>query len=112
MTISADSLVGSAVDSGNVQQFVDFTVQYRENPEVRARADAEPRAVLAEHDINVPLDTDVRIVANTAKTVNFVMPPDPNAVLADEELATVSGGRSGYTTRTASSFISCLMSFS
>ena len=46
----------------------------------------------AEHDVGVPPETDVRIVENTAKTVNFVMPPDPNTVLADEDLATVAGG--------------------
>ena len=111
--ISVDSLAGSATDSGNVRQFVDFTAQYRENPELRARADEEPRAVLAEHDIDVPAGTDVRIVENTAETFNFIVPPDPNAVLADEDLSTVSGGgnRSGQQ-RCASSFISCIMSFS
>ncbi len=111
--ISVDSLAGSATDSGNVRQFVDFTAQYRENPALRARADEEPRAVLAEHDIDVPAGTDVRIVENTAETFNFIVPPDPNAVLADEDLSTVSGGgnRSGQQ-RCASSFISCIMSFS
>ena len=46
----------------------------------------------AEHDVNVPPETDVRIVENTAETVNFVMPPDPNALLADEDLSAVAGG--------------------
>ena len=34
----------------------------------------------------------MRIVENSAETVHFIMPPDPNALLADEDLATVAGG--------------------
>ena len=98
---------------GGLQQVVDFTAQYHDDPAFAARAQAEPRAVLAEHGLDVPQDTDVCIVSNTAETFNFIMPPDPNAVLADEDLSTVAGGgnRSGQQ-RCASSFISCIMSFS
>ncbi len=51
------------------------------------------------------------IVENTAETINFVMPPDPNALLADEDLSTVVGGLRSKPV-TASSFISCILSFS
>ena len=93
--------------SPGLQQVVALAGQYHQDSALRARADAEPRAVLADYGLSMPPQTDVRIVANTAETYNFIMPPDPNAVLADEDLAQVSGGAT-----TASSFISCLMSFS
>ena len=68
----------------------------------------------AEHDIDVPPGTDVRIVENTAETVNFVMPPDPNAVLADEDLSAAAGGLRSLRSKpvTASCFIGCILSFS
>ena len=99
------------VASGELQHFVDFTRKYQESPDLRARADVEPRAVLSEHGIQVPPGQDVRIAANTAETYNFVMPPDPNAVLADEDLVVVAGGR-GSDPKTASCIISCIMTFS
>ena len=67
--------------------------------------------MLAEHDVNVTPETDVRIVENTAETVNFVMPPDPNALLADEDLSAVAGGPASKPV-TASCFIGCILSFS
>ena len=108
MMTGMETLAGSGLE-----QVVDFTAQYHDNPAFAARAQAEPRAVLTEHGLNVPPDTEVCIISNTAETFNFIMPPDPNAVLADEDLSTVSGGgnRSGQQ-RCASSFISCIMSFS
>ena len=107
MTTGMETRAGS----GELQQFVDFTAQYHESPALRVRALAEPRAVLAEHGVSVPPEADVRIVANTAETVHFIMPPDPNALLADEDLAAVAGGISTGG-RTASCIISCLMCFS
>ena len=78
--------------SAEMAPFVDFTRKCQESPELRARAEADARAVLSEHGIPMPPDRDVRIVANTAETFNLIMPPDPNEVLADEDLATVAGG--------------------
>ena len=106
MTTGIQTFGGSG-SPGELAQLVDFTLQYHDNPAFAARADAEPRAALVALGVDVPPDTDVRISANTAETFHFIMPPDPNAVLADEDLSAVSGG-----TRCASSFISCLMSFS
>ena len=104
------STIDAMMESGDLQQFVNFTVQYHKNPALQARALAEPRAVLAEHGVSMPPQTDVRIVANTAETVHVVMPPDPNALLADEDLAAVAGGISSN--KTASCLISCIHCFS
>ena len=51
----------------------------------------------------------MRIVANTAETYHFVMPPDPNKFLADEDLEAVAGGNGS---KTAFCFVSCISSFS
>ena len=104
MTTGIETFGGGETD---LQQIVDFTAQYHNNPAFAARADAEPHAALKALGISLPPDTEVRIAANTAETFHFAMPPDPNAVLADEDLTQVSGGAT-----TASTFISCLMSFS
>ncbi len=100
-------------ESGVLQPFVDFTRNYQESPELRARADVEPRAVLSEHGIQVPPNQDVRIVANTAETFHLIMPPDPNAALAEEDLAAASAGfASGANGKTASTMISCVFCYS
>ena len=101
--------IETLVAAGEMQQFVAFTRKYQESPDLQARAEANPRAVLSEHNIPVPPNQDVRIVANTAETFNVVLPPDPNAVLADEDLLAVAGGGGP---KTASCFISCILSFS
>ena len=102
-----DNLVESG---GDVQPFIDFMRKYREDPELRARAETEPGKVLAEHGIPLPPQWDVRIVEDTAETSHFVMPPDPNKYLADEDLAAVAGGNG--CSKTAFCFISCISSFS
>ena len=99
------------VKSDEMAQFVDFTRKYQESPELRARAETEPRAVLSEHGIRMSPEHDVRIVANTAETFNLVMPPDPNSVLAEEDLAAVAGGARPFS-RCASTLLSCALCFS
>ena len=101
-----DNLVESG---GNVQPFIDFMRKYREDPDLRARAETEPGRVLAEHGIPLPPQWNVRIVEDTAETFHFVMPPDPNKHLADEDLEAVTGGNGS---KTAFCFISCISSFS
>ena len=99
---------------GDLSQFVDFTRKYQESPGLRARAEAEPRAVLSEHGIRMPPGRDVRVVANTAETFHVVMPPDPNVALAEEDLAAVAGGFStdSRANKTASTLISCVLCYS
>ena len=103
--------IDALVKSDEMAQFVDFTRKYQENPELRARAETEPRAVLSEHGIRMSPEHDVRIVANTAETFHLVMPPDPNSVLAEEDLAAVAGGARPFS-RCASTLISCALCFS
>ena len=102
--------IDALVKSEKTVQFFDFARKCQDSPELRARAEAEPRAVLFEHGIHVPPEQDVRIVANTAETFHLVMPPDPNSVLAEEDLAAVAGGVRHD--RCASTLVSCVLTFS
>ena len=105
---------------GDRRRFFDLTRKYRESTALRARAASEPHAVLAEHGVSVPPERNVRIVANTAETVHLIMPPDPNATLADEQLAAVAGGdgnldssqKNAQNTATGVCAISCVSSVS
>ncbi len=62
---------------------------------LKARFLSDPKAVLAEHGIDVPANIKVNVVENTDNTVHITMPQAPAGVgeLSDEELAGVAGGR-------------------
>ena len=107
--------IDALVKSEKTAQFFDFARKCQDSPELRARAETEPRAVLSEHGIRLSPEHDVRIVANTAETFHLVMPPDPNVLLAEESLATVAGGVLGgadTNNKTASTLISCVLCYS
>jgi hypothetical protein len=61
---------------------------------LKARFMTDPKAVLAEHGINVPDGINVNVVENSDNTVHITMPMAPAGVgeLSDEELANVAGG--------------------
>ncbi len=65
---------------------------WRADPALRARTAREPCEVLSERGLDVPTGHDLRIVENTDEVYHLVLPPDPNARLADENLRSVSGG--------------------
>ncbi len=72
-----------------------FVQEFHSDPELRARCESDPHGVLAENGVEVPLGYDVRFVADTANVHHFVLPPDPNASLEDEDLDMVVGGKGG-----------------
>ena len=61
---------------------------------LKARFMTDPKAVMAEHGIDVPDGIDVNVVENTDNTVHITMPQAPAgaAELSDEELAGAAGG--------------------
>lgn len=68
---------------------------YHADADVRARAEAEPRAVLAENGLDALMPApgvDVRIVADTGDVVHLPFPPDPNGEIADEDFGKLAGG--------------------
>ena len=67
----------------------------RDDPELRAKVDAEPSAAFADRGLPVPKNSDIRVVRNTADVFYMTIPPDPNAMLSDAMLEATSGGTRG-----------------
>ena len=61
---------------------------------LKARFMSDPKAVLAEHGIDVPDNMNVNVVENSDNTVHITMPKAPAGAmnLSDEELAEAAGG--------------------
>ena len=61
---------------------------------LKARFMTDPKAVMAEHGIDVPDGMDVNVVENSDNTVHITMPVAPAGYgdLSDEELTNVAGG--------------------
>jgi hypothetical protein len=61
---------------------------------LKARFMADPKAVLAEHGMDVPDGMDVKVVENADNCVHITMPAPPSghAQLSDAELASAAGG--------------------
>ena len=76
--------------------FQDAARRYRDDESWRERidnGDAEAiSALMRDVELDVASDTKVRVAANGEGTFHFVLPPDPNVVLADESLPDVVGG--------------------
>ena len=54
----------------------------------------DPKAVLAEFDMDVPANIDVKVVENSDNCVHITMPAAPagDGELSDEDLGNVAGG--------------------
>ncbi len=67
---------------------------------LKARFMADPKAVLAEHGIDVPANIDVNVVENSDNTVHITMPAAPAdaSQLSDEELSATAGGNIQHST--------------
>ena len=61
---------------------------------LKARFMSDPKAVLAEYDMDVPDGMDVKVVENADNCVHITMPADPTGSneLSDEELSNAAGG--------------------
>ncbi len=55
---------------------------------------ADANAALKAEGIEVPAGVSIKVVENTDKVINFVLPAKPNAVLSDSELEQVTGAGS------------------
>ena len=61
---------------------------------IKARFMADPKAVLAEYDMPVPDNLDVKVVENADDCVHITLPapPDGHMNLSDAELSNAAGG--------------------
>ena len=68
---------------------------------LKQRFMSDPKAVLAEHGIDVPANMNVNVVENSDNTVHITMPASPAgaADLSDEELSNAAGGATLNTLR-------------
>ena len=69
-----------------------ISTDYRNDPEVRAELDADPRAFFAKQGYELPGGSEIRVVANTPDVVYMTLPPNPNEAISDEALTEVAGG--------------------
>jgi len=53
----------------------------------------DPTAILKAEGIEIPTGYTIRVLENTDKVINYVLPPNPNAELSDSELESVAGGK-------------------
>ena len=82
----------------NLRAMWEMARSYRDDPDFRARLDAEPRTVLADGGIEIePAEIDLRVWANTEDVFYVALPPDPNIVLLDESLQETAGGTTAGT---------------
>jgi len=65
---------------------------------LKARFMSDPKAVLAEHGMEVPDGMDVKVVENADNCVHITMPAPPSGhmELSDEELRNAAGGNSRH----------------
>ena len=63
---------------------------------LKARFMADPKAVLAEYDMPVPDNLDVKVVENADDCVHITLPAPPagDMGLSDDELSNAAGGTS------------------
>ncbi len=76
----------------SARKILSFADAHRKDPDFRSRTDQDPVAALAEHDVEVRPDTEVRIAEDSDEVFHFVLPPDWNAGVGDEVLDVVAGG--------------------
>ena len=77
----------------------ELNAAYRSDEELRRRIDGGDAAPAVEaFGLDMPAGLELRIAADTAAVFHVVLPPDPNAVVADSALSEMAGG-----TATASS---------
>ena len=81
--------------------------RYRDDASWRTRLDSGDSAAISGLMVDVGLTpapgARVSVRANDDETFHFILPPDPNAELADESLSVVAGGARASTMASSSS---------
>ena len=77
-----------------IEKWQAFADAYYRDEGLRGETEADPVGVFRMHGFSVEKlpPTGIKVVANTEEVVYFVLPPDPNADLTDEDLLALSGG--------------------
>ena len=75
-----------------LHEYYDAVYQIACDPELRERMQTNPSGVLQEKGVDILPGLDLQVVETTADVRYFVLPPDPNAALSEENLDAVAGG--------------------
>ena len=80
--------------TGERNQLAELFAACWKDESLKQRFMSDPKAVLAEHGMDVPTNIDVNVVENSDNTVHITMPAAPTgaAELSDEELSNAAGG--------------------
>ena len=99
---------GEGPSSELVLGLMDVARDYRDDPDFRARLEADPRATLEERGVldtqdagPTAADGEIRLAVNTAEVFHLCLPQNPNAVVADKVLTGVAGGSGDSSVSTA-----------
>ncbi len=77
------------------EQFLAVADRYRNDEAFRRAIDDGREDAFAAFGMEPPLaDLEARVIANTDELHHFILPPDPNANLTDEQLSSIAGGTS------------------
>jgi hypothetical protein len=74
-------------------QINNILTQCWEDESFKQKLLADPTTVLKAQGVEIPPGYTVRVLENTSKVLNYVLPPNPNAELSDSELEAVAGGK-------------------
>ena len=78
-------------------QLADLFAACWKDAALKQRFMADPKAVLAEHGMDVPDGMDVNVVENTDNCVHIPLPMKPSGDLSDDELSNAAGGSGPFT---------------
>ncbi len=74
------------------EKYGKFMSRVQGDPELRARVFAAPTDVLKEQGLDIPREVEIRVVEDSAEVWHVILPPSPNAALADASMEAVAGG--------------------
>ncbi len=93
----------SAFEKGHATM-QELNAAYRSDEELRRRIDGGDSAPAVEaFGLDMPAGLELRVVADTAEVFHLILPPDPNAAMADGALSEVAGGSTASSAGTVGS---------
>lgn len=75
-----------------LHEYYDAIYQIASDPELRGRMETNPSGVLREQGVDILPGMDLKVIESSSDVRYFVLPPDPNAALSEDNLDAVAGG--------------------
>ena len=91
--LNAPEAFGTGIELDMARILTAAARDHRDDPDFRARLEADPRAELEARGMPVgPEDVAVELHVDTPDVYHLVMAADPNAALSDSNLSVIAGG--------------------